>query len=411
MLDVTIVGAGPYGLSAAAHLREIPGLEMRIFGEPMSFWESSMPVGMFLRSNWPATHIAAPHGSLGLADFIAADGREFNLPVPIENFIQYGKWYQRQAVPAVERKNVVRLDKSSLGFRLLLDSGEIVLTRRVVIAAGIGAFPRRPAEFANLPPEMVSHTSEYRGFERFHGKTVLVVGGGQSALESAALLHEAGAEVEVIVRERHVHWLQGLASKTLHHRTGKLIPRLLYAPTDVGPAGISQLVARPELLRRLPRAVQDRLWRRSVRPAGARWLVKRLEPVPIRLGRWITAVNIAGEKLNIRLDNGAERPVDHLLLGTGYRVDIAQYSFLSPQILTGIECVEGYPLLRSGLETTIPGLHILGAPAARSFGPILQFVSGTRYASPALQRCIARAKPAAYARSSPAPVEVRIPQA
>jgi len=143
------------------------------------------------------------------------------------------------------------------------------------------------------------------------------------------------------------------------------------------------------LLRMLPRALQTKLWKRSVRPAGARWLVNRLQEVPIRLGRTVAAVGPIREGVQVRLDDGSERSVDHILLGTGYKVDISKYEFLAPQLAQSIRRVNGYPLLQNGLETSVPGLHILGAPAAWSFGPLMQFVSGTHYASRSLTRCIA----------------------
>jgi hypothetical protein len=153
---------------------------------------------------------------------------------------------------------------------------------------------------------------------------------------------------------------------------------------------MSQLMARPDLLRKLPRGIQDKLRKRAVRPAGSRWLVKRLENVPIRLGRSISAVSTPGDRVTIKLDDGSERTVDHVLLGTGYRVDITKYGFLTPELLSSIERFNGYPVLKPGLETSVPGLHILGAPAAWSFGPLMQFVSGTHYASRSLMRSIAR---------------------
>ena len=200
---------------------------------------------------------------------------------------------------------------------------------------------------------------------------------------------KAGAEVEVIARSSRIHWLQGRASRTLHHRLGPLTRRFLYAPTDVGPAGVSQLMARPDLLRRLPRKLQDRLWKRSVRPAGARWLRDRLRDVPIRLGCSVAACCPSGARVKVRLNDGQERIVDHILLGTGYRIDISRYEFLAPKLLNGIRQFNGYPCLGAGLETSVPGLHILGAPAAWTFGPLLQFVSGTNFASQALTRYIA----------------------
>jgi cation diffusion facilitator CzcD-associated flavoprotein CzcO len=389
-LDAIIVGAGPYGLSAAAHLRTIKGFEFRVFGKPMSFWDENMPEGMFLRSNWTATHIASPGSSLSLEAFIAEKGNPFTLPVPIDRFVQYGLWYQQQAVYDLDQRSINLVETDSNGFRVTLQDGETIFSRRVIVAAGIGMFARRPVEFDGFPAALASHSSEHRNFRQFAGKTVLVVGGGQSALESAALLHEAGAEVEVVARTKVIHWLQGWTSKTLHHGMGKTIRKILYAPTDVGPAGLSQLCGRPDLYNKMPRVMQDRLRKRAVRPAGARWLVDRLKTVPIRLGRSVTSAHAIGEKVVVRLDDGSERTVDHALLGTGYRIDVTKYNFLSPEIIQSMSRSNGFPKLAAGLETSIPGLHILGAPGVWSFGPVLQFVSGTTYASQSLLRHLSR---------------------
>lgn len=387
-IDTAVIGAGPYGLSAAAHLRAIPGMEVKVFGQPMSFWDQNMPLGMFLRSNWTATRIADPNLALTLEAYQSASDTRLEKPVPIHQFIQYGLWYQRQAVPDLDRRSVARVKSEPNGFRLTLEGGDVVRSRRVVVATGIGPFARRPVEFQHLPSSLASHTSEHRDLKEFSGRQVLVVGSGQSALESAALLHESGAEVQVAARATRIQWLQGFASTTFHHRMGKMTSRLLYAPTDVGPAGISQLMARPDLLRHLPRALQNKLWKRAIRPAGARWLVNRLRDVPIRLGRSVVSALPVAERIRVRFDDGSERTVDHVLLGTGYRIDISKYAFLAPELVKAIHINNGYPLLHQGLETSVPGLHILGAPAAWSFGPLMQFVSGTQYASQALVHSI-----------------------
>src|SRR5208283_2593996 len=391
--DVVIIGAGPYGLSAAAHLRTIVGLEVRLFGEPMTFWDRNMPVGMFLRSNWSATQIADPESALTLEAFQAANKVSVSAPVPLKDFVEYGLWYQRQVVPDLDRRNIIRVESHPKGFRVTLDDGEVLYSRRVIVATGIGAFVRRPPEFRDMPIELVSHSSQHRDFTKFAGKNVLIIGGGQSALESGALLHESGAEVEVISRASHINWLGGWASKTLHKSLGKFTRDLLYAPTDVGPAGISQVVARPDLLRLLPRELQDKLRKRAVRPAGARWLVDRLKNVPVRLGRSVVSVS-AGDRVKVRLDDGTDRTVDHILLGTGYRVDVSKYNFLALDLAQSIDRFNGFPKLGRGLETSVPGLHIVGAPAAWSFGPLMQFVSGARYTSRALLRSISGKNPA-----------------
>lgn len=387
--DVAILGAGPYGLSAAAHLRTIKGLDVQAFGEPMVFWKRNMPKGMLLRSGWAATHIADPSQSLTLEAFRNASRNHFSSPVPLDRFVDYGLWFQHQSVPDLDRRKIICIETCTKGFRLILEKGESVLANRVVVAAGISSFTWRPSEFAGLPSSLTSHTSEHMEFERFAGKQVLVIGSGQSALESAALLHESGAEVEIVARTHQIRWLGGIVSRTIHRGFGPTISKLLYAPTDVGPAGISQIVARPDLVRRFPRAVQDWLRKRSIRPAGARWLVNRLQDVPMHLGRTVTSATAVGERIQVRLDDGGERIFNHVFLGTGYRVDVSKYNFLAPKLKDSISRFQGYPRLGEGFETSVPGLHILGAPAVWSFGPLMQFVVGTHYSSRSLLRRVA----------------------
>jgi cation diffusion facilitator CzcD-associated flavoprotein CzcO len=374
--DVAIIGAGPYGLAAAANLRSVGGVAVRVFGEPMSFW-ASMPRGMLLRSAWEACHIGFPSGELTLDRYEQECGREFGKPVPLEAFIDYGRWFQRRAVPDVDTRRVVRLEPAQDGFTLALADGELVSAGRVVVAAGIAAFPARPQAFDGFPSELVTHTSEHRDLSRFAGARVLVLGAGQSALESAALLHEAGAEVEVLARTDYVIWLRG---GTVQRRLGRFKP-LLYAQTDVGPAGLSRLVAVPGLFRHLPRSVQSKLAYRAIRPAGARWLVDRLADVQITTARSVSDARWSGAGVHVTLGDGSERTVDHVLLGTGYRVDITEYDFLSPELRHRVRRVGGYPILGRGFESSIPGLHFLGAPAAWSFGPTMRFVSGSWYAA------------------------------
>ncbi len=215
---------------------------------------------------------------------------------------------------------------------------------------------------------------------------MVVIGAGQSALESAALFKEAGIQVEVIARTETLNWV-GLHPR-LHHLGA--ISKMLYSTRDVGPAGISRLVAMPHLFRRFPRNFQDRTAYRAIRPAGASWLQSRIAGVPIALGRKVVSANIAGSQLRLRLDDGTERLVDHALLATGFRVDVSRYPFLSQSLLKQLKTTDGFPVLDRGLESSIRGLHFLGKPAARSFGPLLGFVSGAEFASNELIRSINR---------------------
>jgi cation diffusion facilitator CzcD-associated flavoprotein CzcO len=269
-------------------------------------------------------------------------------------------------------------------FRLTLSDGEQISASRVIVAAGIASFSRRPNQLANFPDTLVSHSSEHRNFTPFKARKVAVIGGGQSGLESAALLHEAGAEVEILLRAPAVIWLK---------QKKWLLPcppleRLLYAPTDIGPAGASQFIARPSWFQKLPRVLQDGLFLRSVRPAGASWLRMRVEPIKINTGLSVVSARRQGNHMELTLNNGSKRLVDHVLLATGYRVDIFRYAFLSPQLLSAISTVNGYPRLNSRFESSVPGLHFLGAPAGWSFGPLMRFIAGADFTARAVSQGI-----------------------
>lgn len=374
--NVTIIGAGPYGLSSAAYLRAA-GIETRVFGEPMSFWENQMPAGMCLRSNWAASHIADPKQALTLDEYCRQNGNHVTKPIPLDRFVAYGQWYQRQASPDVDRRLIRSVETDPLGFKVAVVGGESFTSRRVVVATGISTFASRPSEFKGIPSALASHSSEHNDLGKFKGQRVVVIGAGQSALESAALFKEAGIDVEVIARQTLLNWV-GLHPR-LHHLGP--VSKLLYSTRDVGPAGISRLVAMPHVFRRSPRWFQDRAAYRAIRPAVAGWLRPRLTDVRVTLGRKVVSATTAGSRLSLKLDDGTERLVDHTLLATGFRVDISRYQFLSPSLLKQLKTVDGYPVLKRGLESSIPGLHFLGKPAAWSFGPLVGFVSGTEFAA------------------------------
>jgi lysine/ornithine N-monooxygenase len=374
--DAIIVGAGPYGLSAAAHLRDM-GLTVRTFGEPMSFWADAMPEGMLLRSPRCASTISDPHSAFTLEAFEKATGTPPRAPVPLPTFISYGRWFQQQLGVSNDRRPVAAVTRVNSHFELTLKDGDRLSSRRVVVAAGIGTFKARPPEFARLEPHQVSHCYDGPKVAHFAGRRVAVVGAGQSALECATLLCERGADVEVIARIDPLRWIG--QHGWLHHLGP--ISSLLYSSHDVGPLGISRLVAYPKLLFHCPTLLREKIRTRAIRAAGAPWLRSRLGPVRISTGRRVASAESSGGDVRLRLDDGSERRVDHVLLGTGYRVDVARYDFLAPEVLADVRCADGWPILSSGFTSSVPGLHFLGAAAARSFGPLLHFVTGTTFAS------------------------------
>lgn len=381
--DIVIIGAGPYGLSAASFLKA-KGFEIHVFGEPMDFWANMMPQGMLLRSPREASSIADPGAAFTLEAYERASSTESRAPIPLKTFVEYGRWFRNHLGPYVDATPVSLIKREQSHFHIALNNGVSMRSRRVVIAAGVGPFRNKPPVFGDLPSEQSSHCYEGKKIAELAGKRVAVIGAGQSALESAALLFEAGADVEVIAKIPALRWI---GSHRWLHQLG-IISKALYSKHDVGPVGVSRLVAYPKLVSFIPLTLRDKIRVRAVRPAGAQWLPQRLSAVKITTGRTVHLAQSIRDEVQLKLDDGTERRVDHVLLGTGYDVDIGRYEFLSPK-LSGEICRQGgYPKLQAGFQSSVPGLYFIGAAAARSFGPLLYFVAGTQFASKELTKHI-----------------------
>jgi cation diffusion facilitator CzcD-associated flavoprotein CzcO len=274
---------------------------------------------------------------------------------------------------------VVTVSRNGQGFGLELSDGSYREAARVIVAAGISPFPGRPRILEGFPSSHVSHSSEHDDLTHFRGQRVLVIGGGQSALESAALLHERGAHVEVLARGGEIRWLSGANPQSRSSLS-------LGPPTDVGGPIAGWLAAAPDIFRRIPRSAGQRLAYRCIRPAGSGGLKPRLSRTRLSTRVAIRRAQQHGDQIDLELSDGSRRAVDHVLLGTGFQIDVKHYPFLDSRMAEQIRVREGYPLLAPGLESSVPGLHFLGAPAALSFGPVMRFVVGTWYCAPAVAR-------------------------
>jgi thioredoxin reductase len=380
--DVAIVGAGPYGLATAAHLKKL-AVHARVFGETMGAW-TRMPTKMLLRSFREATNIGDPEGRLGIDAFAAERGFPVPTPVPVADFIEYGKWFQSHAAPEADTRLVERVERTGGAFRLSLADGTTTDAGAVVIAAGIEPFAYIPEELSGLDKRLLSHSSQHVTFAPFAGRRLVIVGAGQSALEWAVLAAEAGADVEVITR-RSLRFLRG---ERLHARSG-VFRTILYPTLGVGPPGLNWLMGYPAAYRRLPRIVSGPLAQRSIRPAGAAWLRPRLTSVAITSGVAVNSVAQRDDGVALKLAHGSIRDADHVIAATGYRVDISSYPFLADDLLNQIRLVDGFPWLTNAYESSASNVYFVGAPAARMMGPGMRFVSHSGPAGAAVARRIA----------------------
>jgi cation diffusion facilitator CzcD-associated flavoprotein CzcO len=396
---VAVIGAGPFGLSTAAHLRA-RGIPVRVFGEPMVSWRDHMPAGMLLKSTPAASNFDAPQPGHNLVDYCdAADIPRLVTDediIPVETFIGYGEWFQQKLVPELEQVRVVSVDRRAAGgFELKLDSGELFTAKAVVVATGLSGLAHLPPELAAAaadgptPVGPVSHSSQHHDLTRFKGKELIVVGAGQSALETAALAAEAGANVRIVSRGRG-----RVAFGAPPWQQPKLRPE-----SPFGRAwSLWALSYYPQPYRYLPAQTRHYLVRRVLGPLGAWWLRERFEgKVQVseveRIVRAETGTANDGPSLTVATPGGGTRQLtaDHVIAATGYRVDIAAMDFLGHELRTQLAVSRGTPKLGAGYVSSVPGLYFTGLPAGSSYGPVMRFVCGTEFASPRLAKHLAAA--------------------
>jgi thioredoxin reductase len=392
LCEVAVIGAGPYGLSIAAHLAAA-NIPHRIFGKPMETWATQMPKGMLLKSEGFATSLYDPARSFTFASYC----RERNLPyadlgIPprAEDFVEYGRAFQHRLAPHLEQVMVTSLEHDGSRYRLQLETGAHCLARAVVVAAGISHFASLPKALSDLPQDLVTHTSQHHDLGAFKGRKVAVIGGGASAADVAGLLHEAGAETHLIAR----------ASQIPFHSKMQL-PRPLYdqlrrPTTTIGPGWRSVFYSKaPHLFRRLPEATRLRIVRGALGPAPGYFMRDRvigrvmvhcglqtLQAKPNAGGVLLTLANNSGEKRDFQ--------ADHVICGTGYRSELARLPFLDGALLSRINVVEGTPILSANFESSLPGLYFVGAIAANTFGPVVRFACGAEFAAPRVARYLSR---------------------
>jgi cation diffusion facilitator CzcD-associated flavoprotein CzcO len=351
----------------------------------MGAWKHRMPPGMLLKSHAWSSSLYDPHGELTLEAYCAKRGLPYHasdIPVPLETFVAYGEAFQKQFVPDVENRELIRLDWTGSAFHAVFHDGESVYAKRVVIAVGIHHFAYMPPELSNLPAELVSHSGAYGPLDKLVGKQVIIVGAGASASGLAALVSETGAEVSIVARHSELPFPKlPRESRSLLRRLVRPLRHLVYPKSGIGGSWLLKICAdTPQIIHALPQALRLHIARSALGPSGHSNLRDRvIGKVPAYLGRSLRAATVVNGRIRLELaakDGSTELlEADHVIAGTGFRPEVSRLAFLRP-LLARIDTELGTPRLTSRYESSVPGLYFVGPITANSYGPVARFAYG-----------------------------------
>lgn len=374
--EVLVVGAGPYGISIAAHLRA-RGVDHVIAGKPMDSWTEHSPVGTYLKSEPYASDPSTPRPGYDVRAWSKVIGREYIdriIPLSSSQFLEYADWFMGELVPDIRVDLVRSVTPAADGFEVGFEGGDSLTARQVVVATGLPAYKYLPEELSGLPADLVSHSNDLHDLSGFSGRKVAVVGAGQSALETAALLHEKGAEVQIVARVPQLFWNQ--PNPPYVSRLGQV-----KRPVNKLCEGWRcQFYFTPAAFRRLPAEVQATKGRTFLGASGAYWLKDRVDGVIDTLtGYHVKKADPAGDRIRLFLGGQKETVVeaDHVVAGTGFRVNLARLEFLDPGLRARVDTFKNYPVVSRVGESSVPGLYFAGAHTAASLGPSVRFIAGT----------------------------------
>jgi thioredoxin reductase len=299
-------------------------------------------------------------------------------------------------VPRLTEARVTKIERRGDEFIIALDNGGKVSACRVVIAIGVGPFRYVPEILRGLPDRFVSHSFDHHDLSGFSGVRVAVVGGGASAIDLAGLLHERGCDVALVSRRAELRFTGGSGSQ--QNGPASLWRRMRHPPSGLGPGLRSRLSTdAPLLIHALPKRFRFEFVRRHLGPAASKMMKdKVVGRVPLLLERELRAAAVEDSNVALTLsrkDGGHDvLRVDHVIAATGFRVDLSRLSLLSPSLRKEITEYRGAPILTRNFESSVPGLYFIGSAAAASFGPMMRFTFGARYAAHQLTRALVRSQ-------------------
>jgi lysine/ornithine N-monooxygenase len=377
-LDVAVIGAGPFGLSVAAHLAR---RRVRAFGRPMETWRTRMPPDMRLRSDWDETNLSAPQDRGSIDAWAKAVGEPREEPIPLQKFLRYADWFRETLVPENDPSDVAQLERGGGVFRVTTAAGGEADARDVVLAVGVTPFPHAPPPFDAFIGDGVSFAIDRQDYDPYRGRRVIVVGGGQGGLEAAALARRAGADVEIIIRSQ-LRWFTDREPYRPRGRLQQRLYRVAYPVVGYGPPPLNRLALHPDAFAALPEPARRAVARRILRAGGSPWVRDQIEgKVTVTEGTSVQRLERIDDGLRLSLSDGTGRVAAAVVVSAGFRFGLDRLAFLSPAVRDAVAVREGWPVLDRHFRSSDPHLLFVGFAAERRFGPIARFVNGSRFSA------------------------------
>jgi lysine/ornithine N-monooxygenase len=377
-LDVAVIGAGPFGLSVAAHLAR---RRVRAFGRPMETWRTRMPPDMRLRSDWDETNLSAPQDRGSIDAWAKAVGEPREEPIPLQKFLRYADWFRETLVPENDPSDVAQLERGGGVFRVTTAAGGEADARDVVLAVGVTPFPHAPPPFDAFIGDGVSFAIDRQDYDAYRGRRVIVVGGGQGGLEAAALARRAGADVEIIIRSQ-LRWFTDREPYRPRGRLQQRLYRVAYPVVGYGPPPLNRLALHPDAFAALPEPARRAVARRILRAGGSPWVRDQIEgKVTVTEGTSVQRLERIDDGLRLSLSDGTGRVAAAVVVSAGFRFGLDRLAFLSPAVRDAVAVREGWPVLDRHFRSSDPHLLFVGFAAERRFGPIARFVNGSRFSA------------------------------
>ena len=314
VFDTVVIGAGMYGVAAAAAL-VLKGVRNILIVDKAPDGQEG-PWITYARMRTLRSPKQLPGVALGLPSLtfrawyeagFGAAGWEALYKISNADWQSYLTWIRDNlALPLRSGTEVLTIDPVP-GMLSLATSGGPILARRVVLASGrsgLGGGVIPPGVDRDLWPDLAAHTSEDIPFEHLSGRRIAVIGAGPSAWDNAATALEHGAgRVDMYVRRTEL--------PQINKGRGSAMPGFFEGWASLPPAQKFRILCYLQDVRGPP-------------PHESVLRAIRHDNFAIHLGtRVLSAVRQDGH-VALDLAPGGPATADFLIAGTGFAADVAR---------------------------------------------------------------------------------------